>query len=130
MVTTLIEFFNNFKNIIKVKKNIYLTKKTKSIVKIAQILQKYGYIENILSLYIKNTEWLILSLNYIDSPLLLTIQYLKVYGNKSKKVILKFKDIQKVIKKEFIILSTSKGIISGKEAFELGIGGNLICSIK
>lgn len=130
MVTTLIEFFNNFKNIIKVKKNIYLTKKTKSIVKIAQILQKYGYIENILSLYIKNTEWLILSLNYIDSPLLLTIQDLKVYGNKSKKVILKFKDIQKVIKKEFIILSTSKGIISGKEAFELGIGGNLICSIK
>ena len=56
MVTTLIEFFNNFKNIIKVKKNIYLTKKTKSIVKIAQILQKYGYIENILYLYIKNTE--------------------------------------------------------------------------
>lgn len=130
MVTTLIEFFNNFKNIIKVKKNIYLTKKTKSIVKIAQILQKYGYIENILYLYIKNTEWLILSLNYIDSPLLLTIQDLKVYGNKSKKVFLKFKDIQKVIKKEFIILSTSKGIISGKEAFELGIGGNLICSIK
>ena len=43
---------------------------------------------------------------------------------------LKFKDIQKVIKKEFIILSTSKGILSGKEAFELGIGGNLICSIK
>lgn len=130
MVTTLIEFFNNFKNIIKVKKNIYLTKKTKSIVKIAQILQKYGYIENILYLYIKNTEWLILSLNYIDSPLLLTIQDLKVYGNKSKKVFLKFKDIQKVIKKEFIILSTSKGILSGKEAFELGIGGNLICSIK
>lgn len=130
IVTTLIEFFNNFKNIIKVKKNIYLTKKTKSIVKIAQILQKYGYIENILSLYIKNTEWLILSLNYIDSPLLLTIQNLKVYGNKSQKVFLKFKDIQKVIKKEFIILSTSKGILSGKEAFELGIGGNLICSIK
>ena len=130
MVTTLIEFFNNFKNVIKVKKNIYLTKKTKSIVKIAQILQKYGYIETILSLYIKNTEWLILSLNYIDSPLLLTIQDLKVYGNKSKKVGLKFKDIQKVIKKEFIILSTSKGILSGKEAFELGIGGNLICSIK
>ena len=130
IVTTLIEFFNNFKNVIKVKKNIYLTKKTKSIVKIAQILQKYGYIENILSLYIKNTEWLILSLNYIDSPLLLTIQNLKVYGNKSQKVFLKFKDIQKVIKKEFIILSTSKGILSGKEAFELGIGGNLICSIK
>ena len=130
IVTTLIEFFNNFKNVIKVKKNIYLTKKTKSIVKIAQILQKYGYIENILSLYIKNTEWSILSLNYIDSPLLLTIQNLKVYGNKSQKVFLKFKDIQKVIKKEFIILSTSKGILSGKEAFELGIGGNLICSIK
>lgn len=130
IVTTLIEFFNNFKNVIKVKKNIYLTKKTKSIVKIAQILQKYGYIENILYLYIKNTEWLILSLNYIDSPLLLTIQNLKVYGNKSQKVFLKFKDIQKVIKKEFIILSTSKGILSGKEAFELGIGGNLICSIK
>ena len=56
MATNLIEFFNNFKTIIKVKKNIYLIKKTKSIVKIAQILQKYGYIEKILFLDIKNTE--------------------------------------------------------------------------
>ena len=129
-MTTLIEFFNNFKNVIKVKKNIFLTKKTKSIVKIARILQKYGYIENIVSLYIKNTEWLVLHLNYIDNPLLLTIQNLKVFGNKSNLRELKFKEIQKVIKKEFILISSSKGIISGKEALELGIGGNLICSIK
>ena len=129
-MTALIEFFNNFKNIIKVKKNIFVTKKTKSIVKIAQILQKYGYIENIISLYIKNTEWLVLYLNYIDNPRLLTIQNLKVFGNNSNIRRLKFKEIQKVIKKEFILISSSKGIISGKEALELGIGGNLICSIK
>lgn len=55
-MTTLIEFFNNFKTVIKVKKNIYLTKKTKSIVRIAQILQTYGYIKKSLYLFIKNTE--------------------------------------------------------------------------
>ena len=43
---------------------------------------------------------------------------------------LKFKNLQHLIKNEFIILSTSKGIMSGKEAYKLGIGGNLICSIK
>ena len=55
-MTTLIEFFNNFKTIIKVKKNIYLTKKTQSIVKISRILQTYGYIKKSLSLFIKDTE--------------------------------------------------------------------------
>jgi len=53
-----------------------------------------------------------------------------VYGNKSKEVFLTFKEIQKLIKKEFLIISTSKGIMSGKETFELGLGGKLICSIK
>ena len=62
--------------------------------------------------------------------MLLTIQDLKVYGNKSKLRGLKFKEIQKLIKKEFIIISSYKGIISGKDALELGIGGKLICSIK
>ena len=56
IVSTLIEFFNNFKNIIKVKKNIFLTKKTKSLVKLTTLLQKYGYIENILYLDINKTE--------------------------------------------------------------------------
>ena len=69
-------------------------------------------------------------LNYIDNPRLLTIQNLKVFGNNSNIRRLKFKEIQKVIKKEFIIISSSKGIISGKDALELGIGGKLICSIK
>ena len=66
----------------------------------------------------------------LDNPLLVTIQDIKVYGNKSKEVFLKFKQLQYLIKSNFIILSTSKGIMSGKEACELGIGGNLICSFK
>ena len=66
----------------------------------------------------------------MDNPLLVTLQDVKVYGNKSKEVFVTFKEIQHLIKREFIILSTSKGILSGQEASQLGIGGKLICSIK
>lgn len=130
-MTNITEFLNNFKIFLKLKKNIYITKKTKLIYQITNILKIYGYITNIFYIKIKKIEWIIIYIEYKNNYLILAIQEIKIFNNKSKEVFLSYKEIQKYNnKKEFIIVSTSKEIISGKMAYNLKIGGKLLCSIK
>lgn len=56
---------------------------------------------------------------------------LKRISKPGRKLYLKSKDLSKEIKKKagFDIVSTSKGVMTGYEALELGLGGEVICHI-
>ena len=123
---TLSNFFSKIKNGYLAKNYKITQYKSKQIIKILNIFLKEGLIksytiskknQNIIYIYFKykNNQSIINKIIRISKP--------------SKRIYIKNKDLFKIKKRGFYILSTSYGIITDLEARKLNLGGELICNI-
>lgn len=97
--------------------------------KISEILKKEGYIEDftVSTLSFKNLE---IDLKYLGSPKKPSITNLKRLSWPGLHFYSKYKDIPPVLNgMGVVILSTSKGIMTDREARANKVGGELLCSI-
>jgi len=100
--------------------------------KIANILKEAGYVSEVerKNKKAKKTEheYLQLTLKYQDNQGALS--GVKIISRPSRRMYIKAKDI-KLVRSGYglAIVSTSKGIMSSREAKKLGLGGEIICEV-
>ena len=100
--------------------------------RIANILKEAGYIFEVERKNKKakksEHEYLQLTLKYRDNQGALS--GVKIISRPSRRMYIKSKDI-KLVRSGYglAIVSTSKGIMSSKEARKLGLGGEIICEV-
>ena len=94
---------------------------------ISKILEKNGLIQ---SFNKNNNSYLHLFLKYIGPQERPAITNLKRISKPGLRVYTNYKEIPQVLTGVgVVILSTSKGVVTGKEARLLGVGGEVLCSI-
>ncbi|OGH20077.1 MAG: 30S ribosomal protein S8 [Candidatus Levybacteria bacterium RIFCSPHIGHO2_02_FULL_37_13] len=117
-------------------KNASLAKRRKLLVpycninkKVGQVLVKEGFLESIKESVIDNKKVLEAVIRYERrNPVLTDIA---IIAKPSLHVYTKFSGIPEIQRrgKHTIIISTSKGIMSGKEAYKKGLGGEVLFKI-
>jgi small subunit ribosomal protein S8 len=98
-------------------------------INIAEILKIEGYIRNYKTIKDTKQGILVIYLKYNEdkSPV---IKGLKRISKPSCRIYSRCKKIPRVLNGLGInIVSTSKGVITGREARRLGVGGEIICSV-
>ena len=100
--------------------------------KIASILKEAGYISEVerKNKKVKKSEheYLQLTLKYQDNQG--ALNGIKIISRPSRRMYIKAKEIKSVRSGYgMAIVSTSKGIMSSKEAKKLGLGGEIICEV-
>ena len=100
---------------------------TRSNYQILRILQKEGFIK---SFSVLSTKHLILHLKYTDRgrrPILTNMRRISKPG---RRIYTSYKEIPSILGGlGIVILSTSKGILTDREARFEGVGGEILCSI-
>ncbi len=102
---------------------------SKMKINIAEILKIEGYIRNYKTIEDTKQGILVIYLKYNEdkSPV---IKGLKRISKPSCRIYSRCKKIPRVLNGLGInIVSTSKGVITGREARRLGVGGEIICSV-
>ena len=131
MVTdNIADMLTRIRNANMVKHEIVEIPKTKMSKAIAEILRTEGYIQNF-ETYTENlNQYLLLSLKYDGQSRERVITKIKRVSKPGLRVYTNSKTIPVVLGGLGIsILSTSKGVMTGKNAMSLGIGGEVLCYI-
>ena len=131
MVTdNIADMLTRIRNANMVKHEIVEIPKTKMSKAIAEILKTEGYIQNF-ETYTENlNQYLLLSLKYHGQSRERVITKIKRVSKPGLRVYTNSKTIPVVLGGLGIsILSTSKGVMTGKMAMSLGIGGEVLCYI-
>lgn len=131
MVTdNIADMLTRIRNANMLKHEIVEVPKTKMSKAIAEILKKEGYIQNF-ETYTENlNQYLLLSLKYYGQSREPVITKLERVSKPGLRVYTNSKTIPVVLGGLGIsIISTSKGVMTGKNAMDLGIGGEILCYI-
>ena len=131
MVTdNIADMLTRIRNANMLKHEIVEVPKTKMSKAIAEILKKEGYIQNF-ETYTENlNQYLLLSLKYYCQSREPVITKLERVSKPGLRVYTNSKTIPVVLGGLGIsIISTSKGVMTGKNAMDLGIGGEILCYI-
>lgn len=131
MVTDKIaDMLTRIRNANMLKHEIVEIPKTKMSKAIAEILKREGYIQNF-ETYTENlNQYLLLSLKYDGQSREPVITKLERVSKPGLRVYTSSKTIPVVLGGLGIsIISTSKGVMTGKSALSLGIGGEILCYI-
>lgn len=131
MVTdNIADMLTRIRNANMVKHEIVEIPKTKMSKAIAEILKIEGYIENF-EIYTENlNQYLLLSLKYHGQSRERVITKIDRISKPGLRVYANSKTIPTVLGGLGIsIVSTSKGVMTGKNAVSLGIGGEVLCYI-
>ena len=109
------------------KKSSVSIPKTKVTLEIAQILEKEGFIE---SFQISSSGDLTLRLKYLGREKKPCITNLKRISKPGLRIYTNSREIPNVLGgMGILILSTSKGLMTGKKAKQLNVGGEVICYV-
>ncbi len=123
------DLLSRIRNAIAVRKPEVIAESSKMKLWIAKILQSEGYIQNFEELSNAHRKTLILHLKY-DQHKQCVIEGLKRESKPGRRFYVKSHQIPKVRNGLGIaILSTSKGVISDREARSRNLGGELICTV-
>ena len=131
MVTDKIaDMLTRIRNANMLKHEIVEIPQTKMSKAIAKILKREGYIQNF-ETYTENlNQYLLLSLKYDGQSREPVISKLERVSKPGLRVYASSKTIPVVLGGLGIsIISTSKGVMTGKSAMALGIGGEILCYI-
>lgn len=131
MVTdNIADMLTRIRNANMVKHEIVEVPKTKMSKAIAEILKTEGYIQNF-EIYTENlSQYLLLSLKYYGRSRERVINKIERVSKPGLRVYTSSKTIPIVLGGLGIsIVSTSKGVMTGKNAKSLGIGGEILCYI-
>jgi len=131
---TLSDMLTRIRNASMVKKSTVLIPFTKMNQKIAQILEKEGFVQSVV--FDSDVKMLVFKLKYRSKKTLngktkeSCITNLKRMSKPGLRIYTKSQDIPRVLGGAgILILSTSIGILTDREARSLGIGGEILCSI-
>jgi small subunit ribosomal protein S8 len=131
---TISDMLTRIRNACMVQKATVLVPFTKMAQKIAQILEKEGFIQNFQ--ISEDSKNLILRLKYRSKKIGNTkrkescITNLKRISKPGLRIYSNHKDIPRVLGGAgIILLSTPSGLLTDREARSLGIGGEVLCSI-
>nr|YP_009492018.1 ribosomal protein S8 [Pediastrum angulosum]AWI68156.1 ribosomal protein S8 [Pediastrum angulosum] len=131
---TISDMLTRIRNACMVQKGTVLVPFTKMNQKIAQILEKEGFIQNFQ--ISEDSKNLILRLKYRSKKIGNTkrkescITNLKRISKSGLRIYANHKEIPRVLGGAgIIILSTPEGLLTDREARSLGIGGEVLCSI-
>lgn len=96
---------------------------------IAKVLKKEGYVEDVSELKDDGKANLLITLAYMNQELP-KISFVKRVSKPGRRIYVGWQEIPSVLNGEGLaIVSTSKGILSGKQARKEKIGGELICEL-
>lgn len=99
---------------------------------IAKILEKEGFLESVEKEKGDKFEKILINLKYerVNSKRIPVISEIRRVSKEGQRSYVKKNEIKKV-KNNFgiSIISTSKGVMTGKEAYKKGLGGELICEV-
>lgn len=131
---TISDMLTRLRNAALVKKATVLIPFTKMNQKIAQILEKEGFIQSVV--FDSDFQMLVLKLKYRSKKTLNSktkescITNLKRISKPGLRIYTSSQDIPRVLGGAGIyILSTSVGILTDREARSLAVGGEILCSI-
>ncbi len=131
---TLSDMLTRIRNACMVKKSTVLIPFTKMNQKISQILEKEGFIQSFV--LDENSQMLVLKFKYRSKKTTnrktkeSCITNLKRISKPGLRIYTNSQDIPRVLGGAgIIILSTSVGILTDREARSLGVGGEILCSI-
>ncbi len=119
------DVFTMIRNAIMAKKDSVDVPASNTIKSILEILKKENYIENFKLIEDKKQGLARIYLKYIASKP--AIRNIKLVSRPGLRIYVKRQKVPSVLRgKGLAIISTSKGIITDKEARELGVGGEII----
>lgn len=131
---TISDMLTRIRNACMVKKSTVLIPFTKMNQKIAQILEKEGFLQSFF--FEEESNMLVLKFKYRSKKTLngkmkeSCITNLKRISKPGLRIYTNSQDIPKVLGGAGIyILSTSIGVLTDREARSLGVGGEILCSV-
>jgi small subunit ribosomal protein S8 len=131
---TISDMLTRIRNASMVKKSTVAIPFTKLNQKISQILEKEGFIQSVV--FDSDFQMLILKLKYRSKKTLSgktkesCITNLKRMSKPGLRIYTKTQDIPRILGGAgILILSTSVGILTDREARSLGVGGEILCSV-
>lgn len=122
------DVFTIIRNALLIKRDAVDVPASKSIKAIMDILKKYEYIENFKLIEDKKQGLIRIYLRYISGKP--AIRNIKRVSRPGLRVYVKGKKVPSVLRgRGLAIVSTSKGLVTDKEAKELGLGGEVLAYI-
>ena len=121
---------SSIKNALMVKKSSVIVRGTKHILEVLRVLKQEGFIAGYESCEVEGKmQTCKVSLAYYGNESV--IRTLRSVSKPSLPVYIKYTDIKPYLKHfKMPIISTSKGVLSGKEAIDKKIGGKFICEVS
>ena len=127
-IDTIGNFLTIIRNGIMTSKSVIYAPYSKMRFAIAQILKDEGFIQDVTVDEVNGKKSLKVALRYFDGESV--IHEIKRVSKPSLRQYQGVDEIKPVIGKLGIsIISTNKGVISHKKAKELGVGGEIICTV-
>jgi small subunit ribosomal protein S8 len=127
---TISDMLTRIRNANMVKHQIVQIPSTKMSLAIAEILKEEGFIENFENYLEDKKRYLLISLKYIGKSRKSVICKIERISKPGLRVYSSSKQLPKVLDNLGIaIISTSKGVMTNLKAKEIGIGGEVLCSI-
>jgi len=127
---TISDMLTRIRNATMVKHQIVQIPVTKISVAITAILKEEGFIEDFERYEEDKRDYLLLSLKYTGKSRNSVISEIKRISKPGLRVYKNSKELPKVLDGLGIaIMSTSKGVMTNVKAKDLGIGGEILCSI-
>lgn len=124
MTSNLILLLSHIKSAIKSKKGFFFIRRDGASKILLECLYRNGYISNFSVSDGRDFYKVYLKSGYS----LLKFNNLRILSSPSRKVFLSFDSLSKKYKPyDFFIISTSRGLLLGQEAFLFKIGGELLC---
>ncbi|MGQ9493911.1 MAG: 30S ribosomal protein S8 [Anaerolineae bacterium] len=123
------DMLTRINNAIAVRKRYVVVPSSKLKVEIARVLKAEGYIDHYDLTRDRPQPMLRIQLKYTkdNEPVLTDVQRISKPG---RRVYTKREDIPLVLSGMGIaVLSTSRGVMTGKKAYRLGLGGEVICYV-
>lgn len=133
---TISDMLTRIRNACLMKKSTVLIPLTKLNQKIAQILEKEGFIHGFQISQVNSFNALVLKLKYRSKQTYSgkqkesCITNLKRISKPGLRIYSNYKEIPRILGGAgIVILSTPEGILTDREARSLGIGGEILCSV-
>lgn len=130
VIDTISDMLTRIRNANMVKHQIVQIPSTKMSVAIAEILKEEGFIEDFENYLEDKKKYLLISLKYSGKSRKSVISKIERISKPGLRVYSSSKQLPKILDNLGIaIISTSKGVMTNFKAKEIGIGGEVLCSI-
>lgn len=127
---TISDILTRIRNAILAKHQIVKIPATKITWHVVDVLKHEGFIENFDKIQTEFKDFLLITLKYKDKGKVSTITKLKRISKPGLRIYAKHKNLPKVLGGIGVaIISTSKGIMTDKQARYLGLGGEVLCYV-